>query len=67
MRLVGDAVGIAVLKELVAEHRDYLKFLIVEAQSNTDHMTTFKAGDGTHWQLWLHIESGDLEVRRPPG
>ncbi len=66
MRLTGDPDGLAVLKGLVNEHRDYLKFLIVEAQSNTDHTTTFKGGDGTPWQLCLHLETGDLEVRRPP-
>lgn len=64
MKLTGDADGIAALKELVAEHRDYLKFLIAEAQSNTDHAATFKANDGAHWALVVHLESGDLEVRK---
>lgn len=64
MKLVGDPDGLAALKELVDGHRDYLKFLITEAQSNTDHATRFKANDGTHWELKLHLESGDLEVRK---
>jgi hypothetical protein len=66
MRLVGDPDGIAALKELVGGHRDYLKFLIAEATSNTGHMAPFKASDGTAWQLVVHPENGDLEVRRPP-
>ena len=66
MRLTGDPDGIAALKALVTEHRDYMKFLIGEAQSNTNHAAVFKDGDGAHWELYLHIESGDLEVRKPP-
>ena len=67
MKLVGDPDGIAVLKELVADHRDYLKFLITEAQSNTDHAAVFKSPDGTRWALVVHLESGDLEVKRATG
>ena len=63
MKLVGDPVGIAALKALVGDHRDYLKFLITEAQSNTNHTARFKAEDGTHWDLVVHPESGDLEVK----
>jgi hypothetical protein len=66
MRLTGDAVGIEALKALNAEHRDYLKFLITEAQSNTNHVAVFKAPDGAHWELFLHLETGELEVRKPP-
>jgi hypothetical protein len=67
MRLIGDPAGIEALKALVGEHRDYMKFLIGEAQSNTNHAAVFKAADGTAWELFLHLESGDLEVRRPAG
>jgi hypothetical protein len=66
MKLVGDPDGLAALKELVGEHRDYLKFLITEAQSATDHIAPFKGNDGTKWEIKLHLESGDLEVRRAP-
>jgi hypothetical protein len=64
MKLTGDPDGITALKELVADHRDYLKFLITEAQSNTDHHAPFKGADGTKWELVVHLENGDLEVRR---
>lgn len=67
MKLVGDPDGIAALKELVEEHRDYLKFLITEAQSNTGHHAPFKAKDGTKWDLFLHVESGELEVKKVEG
>lgn len=66
MRLIGDPDGIEALKVLVAEHRDYMKFLITEAQSNTNHAAAFKTADGVAWELFLHVDSGDLEVRKPP-
>lgn len=66
MKLTGDPDGVTALKALADEHRDYIKFLITEAQSNTDHVAPFKANDGTHWELKLHIDSGDLEVRKHP-
>jgi hypothetical protein len=64
MRLVGDAEGIAALKELVAGHREYLKFLLAEAGSNTDHVAPFRGPDGTRWQLVHHPLTGEIEVRR---
>jgi hypothetical protein len=64
MKLTGDPDGIAVLKDLVSDHRDYLKFLITEAQSNTDHHAPFKGNDGSRWELVLHLVSGELEVRK---
>jgi hypothetical protein len=65
VKLVGDAEGIAVLKALVAEHRDYLKFLIAEAGTNSDHHAPFRAQDGTKYELVAHPESSELEVRKP--
>jgi hypothetical protein len=67
MKLTGDPDGIAALKELVSDHRDYLKFLITEAQSNTDHHAPFRAKDGTKFELVVHPESGELEVRQARG
>jgi hypothetical protein len=64
MRLVGDQRGIAALKELVVHHRDYLRFLLVEAGSNTDHAASFRDADGTRWQLVHRPVTGELEIRR---
>ena len=64
MRLVGDPDGIAALKELSQNNRDYLKFLIGEAQSNTNHAAAFSGPDGSKWQLVVKPEAGELEVRR---
>jgi hypothetical protein len=64
MRLVGDADGIAALKELVTEHRDYLRFLIAEAQSNTDHAAGFRGKDGAKWELVARPGDENLEIRK---
>ncbi len=66
MRVVGDDDGVAALKALAADNRDYLKFLITEAQSNSDHTASFRAADDTRWVVRFHPESGELEVRRAP-
>ena len=65
MRLVGDPDGIAALKAMAADKRDYMKFLIAEAGSNSDRTAPFKGKDGERWQLVV-LASGDLEVRRAP-
>jgi hypothetical protein len=64
--LSGDPDGIEVLKAMAATHRDYFKFLIAEAQSNTHHVAEFRDDSGTKWELRIKVDSGDLEVRRAP-
>ena len=64
MKLVGDAEGIAALKELSQHNRDYLKFLIAEAGTNTDHTASFTGPDGTKWHLVVKPGSGELHVKR---
>ena len=46
MKLVGDPDGLAELKRMQTERKDYLKYIITEAKTNTDSSTTFKSGDG---------------------
>jgi hypothetical protein len=62
--VTGDPDGIEVLKAMATDHRDYFKFLIAEAQSNTHHVAEFRDDKGTKWELRLKIDSGELEVRR---
>jgi hypothetical protein len=64
VKLVGDATGIAALKELSQHNRDYLKFLIAEAGTNTNHAAGFTGPDGTKWILIAKPGSGELEVKR---
>lgn len=64
MRLVGDPEGIAALRRLMDESREYLKFLVAEAGSSTDHTATFRDPDGVRWLLVLKLPAGELDVRR---
>ena len=66
MHLVGDPDGIAALKELAQNSREFMKFLISEAQTSTHHVAPFTGPDGTKWQLVLKPGSSDLEVQRVP-
>lgn len=65
MQVVGDPDGVAALKAMAAEHRDYLKFLLNEAKTATGNVATFRDADGTAWEVVLHLDSGDIEVRKP--
>ena len=47
MKLEGDQEGIAILKEMTAENKEYLKMLIAEARTNSDRTAYFKSKDGT--------------------
>lgn len=67
MQVVGDPEGVAALKAMATANRDYLKFLLGEAQSASDHVAPFRAADGTRWEVVLHPQSGEIEVRRPAG
>lgn len=62
MKLVGNEEGIAVLKSLHQENKEFLKFLVGEAKSNFDLKTTFKSKDGKEYVLRLDPKTGDLEV-----
>lgn len=64
MKLDGDQDGIAVLKAMHAKDPTYLKFLVGEARTNTDHRAPFKAEDGTAFVLRVDPKSGDLVVER---
>ena len=66
MQLVGDPEGVAALKELAQNSREFLKFLISEAQTASNHIAPFTGADGTKWQLVLKPGSSDLEVQRAP-
>ena len=63
MKLEGDEEGIAQLKELHAENKTYLKFLVDEARTNTDLKAEFRGKNGTLYELILDPKSGDLRVQ----
>jgi len=62
MHITGLEQGVAALKALAEKDREYLKFLIREARSNTDLQTTFKTHDGVSYVLRLDVKTGDLVI-----
>jgi hypothetical protein len=46
MKLIGDPQGLEELKRIKEENLFYLKFIMNEAKSNTDNITTFKDKTG---------------------
>ncbi len=64
MKLAGDEEGIAQLKALYAKDHSYMKFLVEEARTNTDHTAEFRGANGTRYSLRLDAHSGDLVVAK---
>lgn len=63
MKLIGDAEGLAVLKALHEQDKEYLKFLVGEAKSSADLKATFKSKEGKRFSLRLDLATGDLDVQ----
>ena len=64
MDLRGDPEGIAALKALHEADKNYLKFLLNEANSASDHIARFTAKDGTKWLVQYDPRGGIVEVKR---
>lgn len=62
VKLEGDEEGIATLKAMHAKDKTYLKFLVGEAKTNTDHRATFKSDDGRPFVLRVDVKTGNLVV-----
>ena len=62
-RISGDPEGIAALKQMAATHREFLKYLLTEARTNSDHTATFQSDAGDKWVLKLDLATGKLEVQ----
>lgn len=63
MKIDGDEEGIAVLKAIHAKDKEYLKMLIAEARTNSDHIASFKSDDGDkRYVLRLVPATGALVV-----
>ncbi len=63
MQIQGDETGIAQLKELAKENKEYLKYLINEARSNTDHLTSYRGGNGVKYAVKIDVKTQTITVR----
>ncbi len=65
MKINGDPVGIEELKKMKLERKDYLKYIITEARTNSDLSTTFKGSDGSSkFKITYDRMTGDLTVNK---
>ena len=65
MDLAGDQEGIAILKGMNANNKDYLKFLIQEAKTVFEHQVDFKSKDGAQkYRLSFDPHTGKFTVSK---
>jgi hypothetical protein len=62
MKLTGDDVAIAALKEMHKKNPGFMKALIDDARTTTDHTTFFRDEGGARYKLVLDSQTGDLHV-----
>ena len=63
MKFTGDPDGIAALKKMKESRVEYLKYLLQEARTNSDHTTTFKENE-TKFKILFDPQTGDLDVQK---
>jgi hypothetical protein len=73
VKLIGDADGIAALKTMHQKNKGFMKALLDDARSTTDHTTYFRDEHGRRYALHLDPVTGDLTLEeaapltsRPP-
>ena len=67
MKLTGDIEGIAELKKIGQERKEYLKYLITEAKTNTDFTALFTGSDASlRYKLTYVPQTGELLVEKLP-
>ena len=64
MNLVGDPAGLAELKRMKEERKDFLRFLITEAKTSFGRAAYFKGSEGQYFKIVFHGERGELEVTK---
>ncbi len=63
-KISGAPQGIEALKVLAGEDKNYLRFLLTEASTCTDHAAPFTGKDGVKYRLVVDPASGRMEVQR---
>jgi hypothetical protein len=62
MDLIGDSGGLAELKKLKNDRKDFLRFLITEAKTSISQSSTFKGSDGRYWVLSFDAQRNVLSI-----
>ena len=63
MELVGHPEGLAELKIIREERKDFLKFLITEAKTSFSRQAEFKGKDGRRWVMKYDGANDRIEVQ----
>lgn len=63
MKLTGDPTALAALKHQHKQNPGFMKALIDDARTTTDHTTFFRSEAGVRYKLKLDPNSGDLDVQ----
>ena len=66
MKLEGDPDGIAALKAMHQKNTGFVKALLEDARSTTDHATTFRDDQGYRYRLTLDPQTGVLTIEEAP-
>jgi hypothetical protein len=66
MKLLGDPNAITILKGLHKANEGFLKTLIDDCRSTTDHRTTFRDQDGHRYFMTLNPVTGELTLSEAP-
>ncbi len=63
MKLTGDPEALAALKQMHKANPGFMKAIMEDAKTTTDHTTFFRDEAGTKYKLRLDPNTGDLEVQ----
>lgn len=63
MNLQGAPEGLAELRKIKEERKDYLRFLITEAKTSISHSAEFVGSDGQNWVLLFDPHKNELRVQ----
>lgn len=66
MKIEGNQEGIAALKAMHGKNPGFMRSLLEDAKSTTDHQTFFRDEDGNRWMLRLDPNDGTLTVAPAP-
>jgi hypothetical protein len=64
MKLTGDEEGLKALKKLFATNKEYVRFILKEAETNVDRTSDFRDESGTKYRLIYVAEKAEFKVEK---